>query len=74
VTDPRHLWRRALLVWVALVVVAGGLTLWLRDSEEPSGPYGWEWASPTPSLPEGWRTACSTPDEKGRSVCLFRNR
>lgn len=75
-TDHRRLWRRALVVWAALVVVAGGLTLWLRDSDEPSGPYVRERASPTPSLPEGWETACSrsTPDEQGRSACFFRIR
>ncbi|MFF0010054.1 hypothetical protein [Streptomyces sp. NPDC005374] len=62
------------MVWAALVVVAGGLTLWLQDSDESSGPYVRERATPTFSLPEGWRSACSTPDEKGRSLCFFRNR
>ncbi|MFI8072562.1 hypothetical protein ACIF85_27785 [Streptomyces sp. NPDC086033] len=72
----RRLWRRILLVWAALVVAAGGLTLWLQDSDEPSGPYVWERASPTPSLPEGWETACSrsTPDAQGRTLCFFRTR
>ncbi|WP_256123043.1 hypothetical protein [Streptomyces sp. LUP47B] len=72
----RRLWRRILLVWAVLVVAAGGLTLWLQDSDEPSGPYVWERASPTPSLPEGWETACSrsTPDAQGRTLCFFRTR
>ncbi|MEU9169886.1 hypothetical protein AB0D34_19110 [Streptomyces sp. NPDC048420] len=76
VTGRRRLWRRTLLLWAALVVVAGGLTLWLQDSAEPPGPYGWEESSPTPSLPEGWESACAgaTPDEKGRTLCFFRTR
>ena len=71
-TGRRRLWRWALLVWAALVVVAGGLTLWLQDSAEPPGPAGWERSSPTPSLPEGWESACAgaTPDEEGRTACL----
>ncbi|KUN71933.1 hypothetical protein AQJ54_04075 [Streptomyces griseorubiginosus] len=67
-----RLWRWALLVWAVLVVVAGGLTLWLQDSTEPPGPYVWEETSPTPSLPDGWRSACPdvTPDEQGWGACL----
>jgi hypothetical protein len=60
VSGRRHLWRWALLVWAALVVVGGGLTLWLQDSTEPPGPYGREESSPTPRLPEGWETMCPT--------------
>lgn len=69
-------WRWGLSLWAALVVVAGGLTLWLQDSDRPSGPQVGERATSTPSLPEGWRTACSrsTPDEKGRTLCFFRTR
>lgn len=69
-------WRWVLLAWAALVVVAGGLTLWLQDSDEPSGPRVGERATPTPSLPQGWQTACSrsSPDEKGRTLCFFRTR
>jgi hypothetical protein len=76
VSGRRRLWRRVLLVWAVLVVAAGGLTLWLQDSDEPSGPYVWERATATPSLPEGWRTACarSSPDEKGRTLCFVRTR
>ncbi|MFC8434978.1 hypothetical protein [Streptomyces sp. NPDC057253] len=75
-TDRRRLWRRALLVWAALVVVAGGLTLWLQDSAEPRGPYGWQESSPTPGLPEGWASTCPTPttDPDGDRVlvaCAF---
>ncbi len=57
----RRLWRWALLVWVALVVVAGGLTLWLQDSAEPPGPYSWEENTPTPAVPEEWPSTCPTP-------------
>lgn len=75
-SGSRRLWRRVLVVWAVLVVVAGGLTLWLQDSAEPSGPYGWEESSPTPSLPEGWKSACAgaTPDEQGRTLCLVMTR
>ncbi|MFK4098582.1 hypothetical protein ACI2L1_00560 [Streptomyces sp. NPDC019531] len=57
----RRLLRWALLVWAALVVVAGGLRLWLQDSAQPSGPYGWEESSPSPTLPEERRTMCPSP-------------
>ena len=60
-TGRRRSWRWALLVWAALVVVAGGLTLWLQDSAEPPGPYSWQESSPTPGLPEGWASTCPTP-------------
>lgn len=77
-TRRRRLWRWAVVVWAVLVVVAGGLTLWLRDSVEPPGPYSWQEASPTPSLPEGWESACPrpTPDEDGsaQSLCFVRTR
>ncbi|AYC38651.1 hypothetical protein [Streptomyces griseorubiginosus] len=67
-----RLWRWALLVWAVLVVVAGGLTLWLQDSTEPPGPYVWEQSSPTPSLSAAWPSACAdvTPDEQGWGACL----
>ncbi|MET9455599.1 hypothetical protein ABZY05_11000 [Streptomyces canus] len=72
----RRLWRWVLLVWAALVVAAGGLTLWLQDSDRPSEPHVGERATPTPSLPEGWQTVCSrsSPDEKRRTLCSFRTR
>ncbi|MFI0515471.1 hypothetical protein RKD19_002868 [Streptomyces canus] len=57
----RRAWRWALLVWAALVVVAGGLTLWLQDSSEPPGPYGWEENTATPPVPEEWPSTCPTP-------------
>ncbi|WP_244181873.1 hypothetical protein [Streptomyces curacoi] len=74
-TGRRRLWRWVLAVWVILVAVAGGLTLWLQDSTKPRR-YGWQEASPTPSLPEGWESACAnaTPDENGQAVCFFRSR
>jgi len=69
-------WRRVLVVWAAVVVVGGGLTLWLQGSAESTGPYGGPEASPSPSLPEGWRSACAgaTPDEQGRTLCFIRTR
>ncbi|GHG96771.1 hypothetical protein [Streptomyces lanatus] len=65
----RRLWLWAVAVWVMLVAVAGGATLWLRDSAEPPGPYRWEYASPRPSLPEPVCTD-ATPDENGRGACV----
>lgn len=62
-TGRRRLWRWALLVWAVLVVVAGGLTLWLQDSAEPPGPYVWEQSSPTPGLTEEGASTCPTPSE-----------
>lgn len=53
-----RLWRRIVVAWTVIVVVAGGLTLWLRDSAEPDGPVGWERSSPTPEPPE---TVCPSP-------------
>ena len=47
----RNAWRWAVAVWAALVVVAGGLTLWLQDSAEPPPPRGWENANPGPTPP-----------------------
>ncbi|MFF7953409.1 hypothetical protein [Streptomyces griseorubiginosus] len=75
-TGRRRSWRWALVVWAVLVVVAGGLTLWLQDSTEPPGPYVWQNTSPTPDLPEDWASTCPTPttDPDGhRSVvaCAF---
>ncbi|MFF4030279.1 hypothetical protein ACFYZ2_10965 [Streptomyces sviceus] len=72
----RRVWAWAVAVWAALVVVAGGLTLWLQDSTEPPGPYGWEESRPTRRLPEGWETMCPTPsaDSEGRRAlvaCAF---
>ena len=71
-TARRRVWCWALAVWAVLVGVAGGLTLWLRDSAEPAGRPQWQLSSPTSSLPDGWRSACDDagPDEQGRSACL----
>jgi hypothetical protein len=76
VSGRRRLGRWALAMWAALVVVAGGLTLWLQDSAEPPGPYGWQESSPTPVLPEGWHSLCPSPTadpEAGPTVvaCAF---
>ncbi|MFF6810379.1 hypothetical protein ACFZAG_10885 [Streptomyces sp. NPDC012403] len=47
-------WRWGVGIWTAVVIVGGGLTLWLRDTAEPPPPAGWERTdpSPTPDLPE----------------------
>lgn len=57
-------WRWGVGVWTAVVIVGGGLTLWLRDEAEPPSPAGWERAEPSPSsaLPEGWETHCPAPE------------
>ncbi|MDL5206052.1 hypothetical protein [Streptomyces sp. ALI-76-A] len=75
VTGRRGAWRWAVAVWLVLVAVAGGLTLWWQDSAEPQR-HGWEESAPTPSLPEGWQSACAaaTPDENGEVLCFFRTR
>ncbi|MDQ0751234.1 hypothetical protein QF034_005465 [Streptomyces africanus] len=65
----RRVWRWVVIVWVLAVAVAGGLTLWLRDSTEPQGPYVWENTKPdeTPDLPP-----CPTPDRAGLPVaCAY---
>ncbi|MGV9557438.1 hypothetical protein [Streptomyces sp. NPDC003522] len=75
VTDGRRLWRWVVAVWLVLVAVAGGLTLWWQDPEEAQRP-AWEKSGPTPSLPEGWETACAhvTPDEDGGVACFIKTR
>ncbi|KUN56227.1 hypothetical protein AQJ43_01035 [Streptomyces avermitilis] len=45
----RRVWRWAIGVWAAAVLVGGGLTLWLQDSTEPPPPTGWE-PAPAPLL------------------------
>jgi len=74
----RRVWRWAVALWLGAVVVGGGLTLWLRESEEPAPSAGWERSSPTPSLPEGWRSQCPTPtpDAEGHAavLCFIRTR
>ncbi|MFD7433457.1 hypothetical protein [Streptomyces sp. NPDC059861] len=70
------LWRGAVLVWAVTVAVAGGLTLWMQDSVEPSGPYRWEKATPTPLLQQDRYTACPsapTPAGDGHAVlCVLK--
>ncbi|MFI5568813.1 hypothetical protein ACIA6T_15985 [Streptomyces sp. NPDC051740] len=46
-------------IWTAVVIVGGGLTLWLQDETEPPSPAGWERTDPstTPHLPE-----CPVPE------------
>ncbi|MCT9077622.1 hypothetical protein [Streptomyces fulvoviolaceus] len=72
-TGRCRLWRWAVVVWVTVVVVGGGLTLWLQDSAQPSGG---EETHRTPSLPEGWETLCPSPTAEpdgGRVIhaCAF---
>ncbi|MFF9484213.1 hypothetical protein [Streptomyces sp. NPDC014676] len=47
-------WRWGVGIWTAVVIVGGGLTLWLRDETEPPPPVSWERTDPsaTPHLPE----------------------
>lgn len=62
------MWRLVVIVWVLVVAVAGGLTLWMQDSTEPRGPYVWEETNPDepPDLPP-----CPTPEEAGAVACAY---
>ncbi|WP_037846555.1 hypothetical protein [Streptomyces sp. NRRL S-474] len=64
----RRVWRWAVIVWALVVVVAGGLTLWVQDSMEPQGPYVGEQTKPdeTPDLPP-----CPTPEEGLDVACAY---
>ncbi|MFJ8714409.1 hypothetical protein ACIRD9_14680 [Streptomyces violaceus] len=64
----RGVWRWAVMVWALVVVVAGGLTLWMQDATEPQGPYVWEETKPdeTPSLPP-----CPTPEGVDAALCVY---
>lgn len=75
VTGCCRLWRRGVTVWLILVAVACGLTLWWQDSVEPQR-HGWEQTGPTPSLPGGWESACAGVrlDENGQALCFVRTR
>ncbi|MEU7470282.1 hypothetical protein AB0A94_17415 [Streptomyces sp. NPDC044984] len=57
-------WRWGVGIWTVVVIVGGGLTLWLRDTAEPPPPAGWErtGTDPAPGLPEGWETRCPVPE------------
>ncbi|MFF4275086.1 hypothetical protein [Streptomyces sp. NPDC001536] len=71
-------WRWAVIAWAVAVVVGGGLTWWLQDSEEPQKPVGRVELSPQPSLPDDWKEQCglatpSPPEEDGegtRVLCV----
>ncbi|MFD3837449.1 hypothetical protein ACFWWC_14440 [Streptomyces sp. NPDC058642] len=47
-----------MITWAVVVVVGGGLTWWLQDSEEPQEPVGRVGFSPRPSLPEDGEEPC----------------
>lgn len=47
-----------MLVWAVTAAAGGGLTLWLQDSAETPGPYGWEEATPVSQDPEA---VCPVP-------------
>ncbi|WP_327697620.1 hypothetical protein [Streptomyces sp. NBC_00459] len=76
----RSAWRRAVLVWVLAVAVGGGLTVWLRDSAEPSathGRYGTGEDDPAPLLRQDVKDLCSatpgaspTPEETSRVIVV----
>ncbi|MEU6180371.1 hypothetical protein [Streptomyces coeruleorubidus] len=63
----RRVWRRVGIAWALIVVVAGGLTLWMQDSTGPRGPYVWEQTNPdeTPDPP------CPTPEDVGAALCVY---
>ncbi|MFD9937209.1 hypothetical protein ACFWZ6_29240 [Streptomyces massasporeus] len=42
----RTVGRVVVIAWALVAAVAGGLTLWMQDSAEPPGPYGWERTDP----------------------------
>ncbi|MEU6529377.1 hypothetical protein ABZ869_09335 [Streptomyces sp. NPDC046928] len=65
----RRSWRWIVAVWLVLVAVAGGVTLWLRDATEPPGPYRWENAT-TPALPP----ECTPPAPGEDALCFVRSR
>ncbi|WP_037872280.1 hypothetical protein [Streptomyces sp. NRRL S-37] len=52
-------WRWGVGIWTAVVIIGGGLTLWLREEIEPPPPVGWERTDPsaTPHLPR-----CPVPE------------
>ncbi|WP_282701903.1 hypothetical protein [Streptomyces sp. CC219B] len=39
-TGGRRRWRWAVAVWAAVVILGGGLTLWLQDTDEQPVPHG----------------------------------
>lgn len=65
----RRLWRWVVAVWLVLVAVAGGVTLWLRDASAPPGPYRWENAT-SPALPP----ECTPPAPGEDALCFVRSR
>ncbi|MCX5331415.1 hypothetical protein [Streptomyces sp. NBC_00140] len=79
-TRRPRLWRWVVIVWAAVVAVAGGLTWLLQDSAGPQEPKGWAEFSPRPSLPEGWEEQCGlvtsgpADEEAPDALCFIRTR
>ncbi|MEV1063852.1 hypothetical protein [Streptomyces sp. NPDC050263] len=84
-SSRRRMWRWAVGAWLAAVVVAGGLTLWLQDSAAPPArqPYGGsvpdESAAPLLHTATGGDTddnPCPSPGGQGpstddRVICVY---
>ncbi|MEZ3177776.1 hypothetical protein KYY02_03320 [Streptomyces pimonensis] len=73
------IWRWGVGIWTVVVIVGGGLTLWLQEKAEPPAPAGWERAEPSsaPVLPGDWETHCPTPEpppdvEEGLTAVVCR--
>lgn len=45
------MWRWAVGLWVVAVSAGGGLTLWLRDTADPKGPYSRQQSEPDVTPP-----------------------
>lgn len=71
VRGGRTVWRWAVVVWLVVIAVAGGLTWRWQGSTEPQR-YGWEDSAPTPSVGEQGRKECADdmPGEDGQADCL----
>lgn len=64
----RRVQRAVVIMWMLLVAAAGALTVWMRDSAEPGGPYVWQNTEPgeTYDLPP-----CPTPDAGRLASCAY---
>ncbi|MDO0911860.1 hypothetical protein QQM39_13695 [Streptomyces sp. DT2A-34] len=73
----RRVWRWVVGVWMALVAVGGGLTLFIQDSVEARAPYVGEGRSPMPtSTADGGDCPRPTPEPGGTVAyaCVFKVR